>query len=487
MLAARPDWCLSRQRLWGVPIPVLYCKDCGRESLTRAQLDLLCDLVAAEGADAWFIHPAEELLPPGAVCAGCGGTTFRKDTDILDVWFDSGISHRAVLDRNPHLSAPADLYLEGSDQHRGWFNVSLLTGIALRDAAPYKTVVTHGWTLTESGEKESKSKGNFTDPEWVCNEMGADILRLWVGSVNYMQDVIISPNLLKQMGEAYRRIRNTFKFLLGNLHDFAGERDALPYAQLLPVDQWMLHRLEDVLADATAAYEAFEFYRVFHAVHTFCSVDLSALYCDILKDRLYVSKADGRDRRSAQTVLRRIAVVLAKLLAPIIPFTMDEVWEYLRATSASAAEGTSEDTVHLSAWPAPAPTFRNAALAADFERLTAVRNEVLRELEKLRQQGVIGASLEARVQLYAEDAELRALLARHAAHLAEWLIVSHVELAEANPRDAQPAQDVSGLWLVVCPAADAKCARCWNHAPSVGAQASHPDLCRRCVEAINAA
>ncbi len=485
MLQSAPDWCLSRQRLWGVPIPAMYCRACGKELLSRALCEHIAALVEREGSDVWFVRAAEEMLPAGTCCPACGAAEFRKDTDILDVWFDSGLSHRAVLEQTPGLHAPADLYLEGSDQHRGWFQVSLLTSMALSQRAPYRAVVTHGWTLTESGEKESKSKGNFTDPEWVWNEMGADILRLWVSSVNYMQDVVISPNLLRQMGDAYRRIRNTFKFLLGTLDGFDPRRDAVAPAQLLPLDRYMLHRLEDVAAQVRAAYDAYEIYRVFHLLHNFCAVDLSARYCDILKDRLYADERGGLRRRSAQTVLRAIAVELAQYLAPILVYTCDEVWEHL-AHEASDTEGTACASVHLSTLPAPAPARRDDALAADFERLWAVRDDVLRELELARKNGLIGAGLEASVTLHAGDAALAALLAKYEAELPALLIVSQVALAAHAAADWAAGQACAALRINVARAPGAKCARCWNYSDTVGAGAAAPDLCQRCCTVVSA-
>lgn len=485
MLQAAPDWCLSRQRLWGVPVPAMYCRACGKEFVSRAFCQHVAQLVEQHGSDVWFARAVEDLLPHGTTCPACGATAFRKDTDILDVWFDSGVSHRAVLEATAGLHAPADLYLEGSDQHRGWFQVSLLTSMALARRAPYRAVVTHGWTLTEAGEKESKSKGNFTDPEWVCNEMGADILRLWVSSVNYMQDVMISPNLLRQMGDAYRRIRNTFKYLLGNLDGFDPQGHAVPLDQLLPLDRYMMHRWEDVANQVRAAYDTYEIYRVFHILHNFCAVDLSARYCDILKDRLYADERHGVRRRSAQTVLHAITVELAQFLAPILSFTCDEVWEHLAAQGVLPPELPTE-SIHLSLLPPPAPARRADDLAADFERLWLVRDDVLRELEQLRKNGLIGAGLDAQVALHATDAPLATLLATYAAELPALFIVSYVDLPAQPGADWAAGQACPALRIHVAPARGAKCARCWIYSESVGRSASAPDLCARCAAVVAA-
>jgi len=487
MVDNAPDWCLSRQRLWGVPIPAVYCTACGHEFVGRAMIEQVAALIEREGSDAWFAKPVAELVPAGCACPACGARTFRKEQDILDVWFDSGVSHKAVLTRRAELRWPADVYLEGSDQHRGWFQVSLLAGVALCDAAPYKTVVTHGWTLTESGEKESKSKGNFTDPEWVCNEMGADILRLWVSSVNYMQDVMISPNLLRQMGDAYRRMRNTFKYLLGNLFDFEPGRDSVPHAQLRPLDRYMLHRLEALRAEVMQAYEQFEFYRVFHLLHNFCAVDLSARYCDILKDTLYVEAPRGLARRSAQTVLWQTTTALTTMAAPIMAFTCDEVWEHL---AARAAENGAQPlpSVHLAQMPAARPEHGEAVLAEHYELLWRVRDDVLRELEALRTRGAIGAGLDADVELATDDAAVMAVLRAHEAQLHELCIVSHVRVRTVPDAGAWlPGVSVPTLRVRVQPARGTKCARCWNYSETVGVQGQADDLCERCAGVLQAA
>ncbi len=485
MLQLRPDWCLSRQRLWGVPIPVFYCKKCGAELLNKNTINKLAELVEKETSDVWFAKSAEELLPEGTTCSKCNCTEFRKETDILDVWFDSGVSNRAVLERREQLHVPADLYLEGSDQHRGWFQVSLLIATGLRGEPPYKNVVTNGWTLAASGEKESKSKGNFIDPESVCNKMGADILRLWFGSVNYMQDVQISQELLKQVADSYRRIRNTFKFLLGNIHDYNPETDAVDYDDLLALDKYMLHSLEILRGKVTEAYNEFKFYRVFHLIHDFCTVELSARYCDILKDRLYVEAASGLKRRSAQTVLRKICVDITKLIAPILSFTAEEVWQYICETAVSEKDGTNAETVHLALLPTEQKNHINEELEADYSLLWSVRDEVLKVLEVKRRDGIIGSGLEAAVVLNTQDEKLSALLKKYKDALPSLFIVSQTTLDEnADNEKWSQGQELKSLKIIVKKAEGVKCARCWNYSENVGADDKYSDLCSRCTGII---
>ncbi len=471
MLENRPDWCLSRQRLWGVPIPVFYCEKCGEEKLNPEITEHFAKLVEKDSSDIWFSKNVDELMPKNVVCEKCGCTVFKKDYDILDVWFDSGISHKAVIDRREELIFPADLYFEGSDQHRGWFQVSLLTSIGLKNVAPYKTVVTNGWTLAESGEKESKSKKNYTDPVKVCEKMGGDILRLWAGSVNYMQDMMVSENLLKQVADEYRRIRNTFKYLLGNIHDFDSENDEVPYDELLNLDKYMLHNLEILRGKVIQEFEDFKFYHAVRLIHNFCAVDLSSRYCDILKDRLYAEKADGLKRKSAQTVLKYITVALTKLLAPVLAFTSEEVWEYL----------SNNGSVHLSLMPEPQPNHINQDIASDFNKLWNVRDEVLRELEVKRQDGSIGSSLEAAVILQTDNEELKKLVNKYLEDLPACFIVSQVEISQEKNDDFSCAQELKSLNIYVKKAVGGKCARCWNYSEKVE---GNIDLCPRCISVL---
>ena len=486
MLKLRPDWCLSRQRLWGVPIPVFYCKNCGEELLNKNTINHIAEMVEKDSSDVWFDKSTVDLLPRDTSCSKCACTEFRKDSDILDVWFDSGVSNKAVLERRNLLHVPADLYLEGSDQHRGWFQVSLLIATGLRGKPPYKNVVTNGWTLAASGEKESKSKGNFIDPESVCNKMGADILRLWFGSVNYMQDVQISQELLKQVADSYRRIRNTFKFLLGNIHDYNPESNAVEYEKLLPLDKYMLHSLEILRGKVTDAYNEFKFYRVFHLIHDFCTVELSARYCDILKDRLYIENSNGNKRRAAQTVLRKICVDITKLLAPILSFTTEEVWQYIRNSSSSDTDGTKLHTVHLALWPEEQKDHINENLENDYNSLWDVRDEILKKLENKRREGIIGSGLEAKVTLNSNNQKLLALLDKYKNELPALFIVSQVniipEIFEENT-DSDP--ETVSLKITVNIADGIKCARCWNYSENIGANNKYSDLCPRCAKVVS--
>ena len=477
MVAERPDWCISRQRAWGIPIPAFYCEPCGELLLTPQTVDAVRAVFAERGSNAWFELPAAEFLPPGAACPACGATRFRKETDILDVWFDSGCSHVAVLETRPGLHSPADLYLEGSDQHRGWFQASLWTSIIARERAPYKCVLTHGFFLDETGRKMSKSLQNIVDPNAVADRYGADILRLWVAYVDFKSDMPMSESIFEQVIEAYRRIRNTVRFMLGNLYDFDPERDAPQPHEMLEVDRWALHRLQELTARITRAYEEFEFHRVYHAVNDFCAVDMSAFYLDMLKDRLYTTVAGGRARRSAQVALYRLAHGLARLLAPILSHTAEEIWQHL--------PGAREDSVQLAPWPAPDERWRDDELGRRWEDILRVREEVNQALERARTTGVVDQPLHAAVTIYAPAREAE-LLRGLGDELGRVLIVSRAEVRPAQ--DAPPAayagQSVADLAVEVAPAPGRKCARCWLVQPGVGAQPRHPGLCARCAGVI---
>jgi len=470
MVASRPDWCISRQRFWGVPLLIFYCEQCGARLEDVAALRHVVAIFEREGADAWFARPAEELLPPGTKCA-CGAARWRKEDDILDVWFDSGSSHLAVLRNTGEDDRwPSDLYLEGPDQYRGWFHSSLLVAVGARDAAPYRHVLSHGWTLDQHGVPMSKHLGNAIFPKDICEKWGADLLRLWVASQDYHADVRMSDRVMTQLAEAYRKIRNTFRFALGNLSDFDPARDALPDAQLEEFDRWMLERTARLAADCRRWYDEFEFHRVFHAIHDFAIVELSAFYFDVLKDRLYTFAPRSRGRRSAQTAVYRIASALVRLLAPILTFTTEEVWKYFPRRSGDP------ESVHIAVFPSPeeVATGLDAARAQNWDRLLGVREQVLKALEGARQSKQISASLEARVRLGA-NGELAGLLAKYAGWLPALFIVSQVELGAASNGDVAVAVER---------ARGKKCERCWNYSERVGESTAWPTVCERCVAAL---
>jgi isoleucyl-tRNA synthetase len=446
MIENRPDWCISRQRAWGVPITVFYCQFC-QATLARQELaEHVASLVEAEGADVWFERDAADLLPAGYRCPECGGGTFTKETDILDVWFDSGVSHAAVLERRPELVWPADLYLEGSDQHRGWFHSALLTAVGTRDRAPYKAVMTHGFTVDAQGRKMSKSLGNVVAPQEVIEKHGAEVLRLWVASENFREDVRgPDDEITSHLVEVYRRIRNTCRFLLGNLADFDPDLHGLAYAELHEIDRLMLHRLQRTIERVRRAYHEHEYHIVFHTLHNFCVVDLSSFYLDVLKDTLYTARSDAAERRSAQTVLHDILLALVKLMAPVLAFTAEEIWGYVPAAS------RRESSVHLSEFPRVDPAYVDEVLAERWERLLQVRSEMLKALEQARNSKVIGTSLEARVHLYVPDGEWRGLLDTYATVLPMIGIVSAVDLHPADdaPPEALASETIPDLWVHV--------------------------------------
>jgi len=471
MVAGRSDWCISRQRVWGVPIPVFYCRRCGEHLIDDETIAAVAALVREQGSDAWFRTEAKDILPPGKACPHCGGTEFEKETDIMDVWFDSGSSHAAVLEQRPELHWPADMYLEGSDQHRGWFQSSLLTAVATRGRAPYRAVLTHGFVVDEQGRKMSKSLGNVVEPQKVVNQLGADILRLWAASVDYRGDVRISDNILSQLAEVYRRIRNTARFLLGNTYDFDPARDAVPFEQMRAIDRWAVLRSRELARRARRAYMEYDYHVVFQQVQEFCAVDMGGFYLDALKDRLYCDGAASRQRRSAQTALMEILVTLTKIIAPVLVFTADEIWQYLPESV------REQPSVHLTMWdPVPEPTAEEKAFMQRWERLLAVRREVTKALEKARNEKFIGASTEAAVEIAAPPGEAALLREFSDDELKEIFIVSVVAVRETDGE----------LSVAVSPAPGQKCQRCWRYDESVGQSTDHPALCRRCVEVVSA-
>ena len=479
MMEFRPDWCISRQRNWGVPIVAFFCAACGHTLVSRGVADHVAARFETEGADAWFECAARELLPPDTHCAQCGGAEFRKEQDILDVWFDSGISHAAVLERREELRSPADLYLEGSDQHRGWFHTSLLTSVATRARAPYEAVLTHGFFVDAQGRKMSKSAGTGLSPQEIIDKHGAEILRLWVAAEDYRDDVRISQEIVGRLIESFRRIRNTARFLIANLYDFDPRRDPVRSDELVELDRWILARTGGLVERCRQAYVDYEFHVVYHALNNFCSVDLSALYLDIAKDRLYCSAARGTGRRSAQTAIWKVLDALVRVMAPILSFTAEEVWGYVPALEPRAA------SIFLVDFPAAGEFERNDALLAAWERLLAVRDAVTKVLEDARQQGRIGHSLDARVRLqYAPDGDLGVLLGRRLADLTTLFIVSQVEIADDLPAQTE-STIVPGLRIAIERAVGEKCARCWNYRTTVGSIPEHPAICAPCATALS--
>ncbi len=469
MLEARPDWCLSRQRYWGVPIPILHCEPCQQPILEVSVIEQIEQTLAQRGVDAWFTAQALELTPK-ARCPRCGKTQFRKETDILDVWFDSGVSYEAVL--KPRTEWPATLYLEGSDQHRGWFQVSLIPSVALHGKPPYEQVLTHGFVMDGEGRKMSKSLGNVIAPQEVIERYGAEILRLWVASCDYREDVRISDTILAQTAETYRKIRNTFRYLLANLYDFDPKRDARPRSRWPELDRWAAQRTQRLLDDVHQAYEAYQFHQVARAVYQFCVLDLSAFYLDALKDRLYTEAADSDRRRCAQAALYGILNALVRVVAPILPVTMEEVWQLMRR-----ARWVDEPSVHLADWPSPLIDREDRELASRWERFLELRDQAMKALEEQRAQGKIGSPLEAQVRLAISDPTLHQRCDTHRETLAEAFVVSEVQVE--NHPDAR-----IGVGVEVERAAGMKCQRCWRYQRSVGAHAAHPQLCERCVNVV---
>jgi len=478
MIQNRPDWCISRQRAWGVPIVAFTCSSCRTLLVEEGIVEYVSALFFQGGADLWFELPVKELLPPGTRCPQCRGEEFTKETDILDVWFDSGVSYAAVCEKRKNLKSPADMYLEGSDQHRGWFHSSLLASVGTRGQAPYHSVLTHGFVVDGEGKKMSKSFGNVIAPDEVIGRYGAEILRLWVAAEDYRDDIRISQEILSRLSEAYRRIRNTCRFLLGNLYDFDPRKDAVPDPQLSELDRWILMRLQKLVSRLREAYGNFEFHIVFHSLHNFCSVDLSSLYLDILKDRLYTSPASSPQRRAAQTALFKILDTIVGMMAPILSFTADEVWQHLPGSRDRAP------SVHLTPFPEVESGYLDAKLEEKWDLLLKVRGEVSKALEVARKNKIIGNSLEAAVTLHAPET-LFAFLQRNQAQLKDLFIVSQVTLADLPPTEAQKSAEVEGLSILIQRAAGQKCERCWVYDPKVGEQADLPTLCPRCRAALS--
>ncbi len=476
MVRDRNDWCISRQRTWGVPIPVFYCEKCGQYHVDKHTIKAVSDLFKKEGSDAWYKYSAEEILPAGTTCPHCGHDKFRKETDIMDVWFDSGSSHASVLTEREGQTWPCDLYLEGGDQYRGWFQSSLLTAVAWKGKAPYRNVLSCGWVVDGEGKKMSKSLGNGILAEEIINDYGADILRWWVGSSDYQVDIRISKDILKQLSESYRKIRNTARFILSNLGDFDPNKDMLPTEKLEELDLWALNRLDEVTALCRDAYDSFDFHDVSYALHNFCTVDMSNFYLDIIKDRLYVNKADSHTRRAAQSTIFTVLVNLTKLLAPILVYSTQEIWSYI-----PAFEGKHE-YVAMEQMPDANVYCVDDAFKAKWDTVIALRNDVLKALELARAEKVIGASLESKVTLYVSGEVLNFVKA-NAKSLAEWFIVSQVEIVEGAGTGYKG--EMENLSIIVEKAHGEKCERCWMYTDDVGADKNHPTLCKRCAAILN--
>ena len=469
MVRDRKDWCISRQRKWGVPIPIFYCKECGEPHIDKAAMLAVADLFGKEGSNAWFEKDASEILPEGTACKKCGGTEFEKETDIMDVWFDSGSSWRAVCKRRPYLGAPVDLYLEGNDQYRGWFQSSLLTSVATEGVAPYRTVLTHGMILDMERRKMSKSAGNGISPQEVIKQYGADVLRLWVASSDYQSDISISRDILKQMSEAYRKIRNTARYILGNLNDFDPKKDKVGAEDFLPIDKWAVNKLNELIATVTDAYDKYEFHQVYHSIHKFCVVDMSNFYLDVLKDRLYTEKADSKARRAAQTVMYLILDSLTRMLAPILAYTSDEIWRFMPHDDTVDAENVLYNDM-----PERIEIEIDDAFTAAWDRIHDLRDTVKKSLEIVIKDKVVKSSLETCVTLKASGEEY-SFIESVLPELKAVFIVSDVKLVEGD-------NALSGeLEVEVTKAEGEKCDRCWSYSTTVGSCAEHPTLCARCA------
>ncbi|MCX7796212.1 MAG: isoleucine--tRNA ligase [bacterium] len=467
MLEVRPDWCISRQRIWGVPLPIFYCKSCNSPLLDVDVIEHIAEIFEREGSDAWFKYQAEELLPEETICPKCGSKDFIKEKDIMDVWFDSGSSFAGVLKTHKDLRFPSDMYLEGSDQHRGWFQTSLLLSIATEGIPPYRKVLTHGFVVDEAGKKMSKSLGNVIDPQDIVNSLGADVLRLWVASSDFRSDVKVSKNILNQIVDAYRKVRNTIRFMLGNLYDFDPEKDLISLDKLDILDRWILSEWNELLDRVKTAYYGYEFHVVFHSVHSFCVNQLSSFYLDVIKDRLYVELPNSFKRRSSQTTLYHILRGILRILAPIVVHTTEEAWQYL--------PGRKEVSIHLEDWPDKYPVMLNSEEINMWNHFFTVRDEVNKKLDEARQNKIIGSSLEAKLKIIVPE-NVYFYVSKFGKYLSELLLVSEVEVLVNK--------DNHNIEVEIVPLTYSKCQRCWMYTPDVGRNDKYPDLCERCVSVV---
>jgi isoleucyl-tRNA synthetase len=473
MIAPRPDWCISRQRVWGVPIVAFYCADCSEPFMDKTVLDAVVAQFREHTSDVWYAKSVAELMGPGCQCAKCGGTSFRKETDILDVWFDSGSSHLAVLTGKNGLTWPSDMYVEGGDQFRGWFQSSLLIGVGVKGSSPYRECVTHGWTLDADGRAMSKSLGNIIEPEKIVKKFGADLLRLWVASVDFTEDVRLSDTITDRLSEAYRKLRNTFRYFLGNMDGFDPATHALPGGKLAGFDAWVLLKAEDLVRKCLDWYREYAFHKVYRAVYEFASTELSAIYFDVSKDPLYTAGPTSETRRSRQTALYRLNLALTRLLAPVLSYTCEEVWQHTRH------DDSAPPSVHIDLFPNPEDLSAGISAeqreqAADWDRLIPIRGQVLKALDTARDEKLIGAPLEAAVTLSGRG-DLYPLFEKLAADLPGFFIVSQVSIEPSN---------TDTLEVKVARAAGTKCERCWKYTHDVGSDAELPTVCASCAKTV---
>jgi isoleucyl-tRNA synthetase len=477
MVSERTDWCISRQKKWGVPIPIFYCDDCGESIINDDTLKAIKDIFLKEGSNAWYKYEAAEILPDGYKCPNCESSNLSKEEDIMDVWFDSGSSHKAVLEQRDNLNWPAQVYLEGTDQYRGWFNSSLLTAVATEGKAPYEEVVTNGFTVDEKGNKMSKSQGNVVSPHKIIDQYGADILRLWVASSNFKDDIRVSDKILKQNSEVYRRIRNTFRFILGNTSDFNKKENYVEFKDRKEIDKWIGIKLKELTENVNKAYREYEYHKVYHAVNNFCTVEMSSLYMDIIKDRLYTDGTDSLSRRSAQSSLFDIMITLVKIVSPVLVHTAEEVWQYV-------LEKTDiEDSVFLSDWPTFSESYEDNELIDKWKNLLDIRKDVSKALEISRNNKTIGNSLEARVEITTDDEKTGKLLNNEFDNLADLFIVSEVDLKDKLKKNSYQGEN-SKVTIYVEEAKGKKCERCWKFDTTVGEDDKYEDVCERCASVL---